>query len=184
MTTRRQRAVLTYDDYARLPDDGRRYELYDGEFEVAPAPNTRHQRTVRNLWRILDGHTLRLELGEVFVAPYDVVLSNSTVLQPDLLFISRERAAIIHPENARGAPDLVVEVISPGTRQRDRRRKRDLYARYGVPYYWLIDPDRGEIEAYQLVNGTYQLVAQGRGADTFSAPPFPDLVIALADLWP
>ena len=112
-----------------------------------------------------------------------MVLGNTTVLQPDLLFVSRERAAIIHPENARGAPDLVVEVISLATRQRDRQRKRDLYAQYGVPYYWLIDPDRWEIEAYQLVNGTYQLVAQGRDDETFSAPPFPDLVISLADLW-
>ncbi len=183
MATRRDRTIMTYDDYARLPDDGKRYELFEGELLMAAAPNLAHQRVVVRLSGILDRWVRPRRLGEIFVAPCDVVLSPHTVLQPDIFFVSRERAAILRSENVQGAPDLVVEVISPSSAERDREIKRDLYAGYGVPYYWLVDPHQRIIEAYQLVEDRYRLVGRAAGDEVLTAPPFPDLAIRSAELW-
>ena len=174
----------TYQDFLELPDDGKRYEIIDGELYVSPAPTTKHQRSTTRLTTTLDVHTRSRRLGEVFAAPFDVVLANDAIVEPDIVYVSRGRRSIITEPNIQGAPDLVVEVISPSSTRRDQETKRDLYARYKVPYYWLVHPVQEWIRAYELgADGAYELVAEAHKDEAFSASPFPDLTIQLAELW-
>jgi Uma2 family endonuclease len=176
------RAILTYRDYAALPDDGRRYELHRGELSVTPSPGTRHQRAGLRLTVLLDQHVRSRALGEIFTAPTDCILSDMTVVQPDILYIATDRRSIISERGIEGAPTLVVEVLSPSTMRIDRERKRALYAEHGVPWYWIADPESRTVEAYKLVGVAY--VAAGRVSREPSAlPPFTDLRIDPADLW-
>lgn len=132
---------LTYDDYRNTPDD-ERYELLDGELVMAPAPRLSHQRVAMQLGALFHVFVQERGLGQVFAAPCDVVLSNTDVVQPDLLFVAREREHMLrNGDNVRGAPDVVVEILSPATAARDGTFKRDLYAAHGVKEYWLVDPD-------------------------------------------
>ena len=183
MATQPERVILTYEDYAELPADRNRYELIEGELQVTTAPNTAHQRALKNLAYLIEGHVRAHRLGLVLFAPCDVLLSDITVVQPDLLFVAREREAIVEHRYVRGAPDLVVEVLSPTTARTDRETKRQLYARYAVPNYWLIDPQNRAATAYVLESGTYRRLAYARGDQPFAAPPFPDLTIPLTELW-
>src|SRR5436305_9026054 len=130
---------LTYDDYVLIPDDGKRHEILDGEHYVSPSPSLGHQRLVARLFRWLDGFVHPRELGEVLFAPLDVLLSWKDVVQPDLLFISRERAEISTEKNVQGAPDLVIEVLSKSTWNLDQDVKLQRYERFGVREYWLVD---------------------------------------------
>lgn len=151
---------LTYDDLLALPDDGRRYELIDGELIELTSPSTKHQLLILRLGGVLDVLVTRLGLGWVFPAPLDVYLAPTNVVQPDLVFVGRERAAIVHPNVIRGVPNLVVEILSPSTRVRDETRKKNLYARFGVDEYWLVDHNAETIRVYALVDGRYELVEQ------------------------
>ena len=130
---------LTYADYLNTPDDDNYYELIDGELVMVPPPIIEHQRwSVRlssKLVVLLDD----IGLGEVLAAPTGVILSDTEVVQPDVLFVSNERKHIIHRAVIHGAPDLVVEILSPSTARRDRIVKREMYARHGVREYWLVD---------------------------------------------
>ncbi len=140
---------FTYEDYCLLPED-RRYEVIDGEPFVTPAPTTMHQVVKKRLVRLLDDHVESGQLGIVLDAPYDVVLSEYDVLQPDILFVSAARRPIVGPKYAGPAPDLVVEVLSPSTEDRDRVVKAKRYATFGVREMWLVDPEAKTIEV--LVN--------------------------------
>ena len=132
---------LTYDDYRNTPDD-ERYELLGGELVMAPAPRLSHQRVAMRLGALFHVFVQERGLGEVFSAPCDVVLSNTDVVQPDLLFVAREREHVLQGgDNVRGAPDVVIEILSPATAARDRTIERALYAQHGVKEYWLVDPD-------------------------------------------
>ena len=131
---------FTYEDYRNAPAD-KRYELLDGDLVVTPAPKEVHQRVLMNLSYLLFQSVKLSGAGHVYAAPFDVVLSNTDVVQPDLLYISNERAHIITDENVQGAPDLVVEILSPSTAERDQTFKRSLYAKHGVKEYWLVDTD-------------------------------------------
>ena len=148
---------FTYQDYLHTPDD-QRYELLDGELIMAPAPNLGHQRIDIKLgWRLAQFVEQR-NLGEVFSAPCDVVLSDTDVVQPDLLFVSTERAhLLLGGANVLGAPDLVVEILSPSTAGRDRTLKRALYARHGVQEYWLVDPDARTVTVLRLEEGAFEV---------------------------
>jgi Uma2 family endonuclease len=182
--TRVERTVLTYEHYLELPNDGRRYEIIEGELYVSPAPTFKHQRVTTRLTSTLDVHTRVRHLGEVVTAPCDVYLAHTSIVQPDILYISRERSSIITEANVQGAPDLVVEVISPSSTKTDKETKRDLYAKFGVHYYWVVEPMEEWIRAYELgADGFYELVAEAFGKDAFATPPFADLPIQLADLW-
>lgn len=183
MAVQTDRVILTYQEYLELPNDRNRYEILEGELEVNPAPNVAHQRAVVNLSYLLVAHTRAHRLGQVLVAPTDVILSDITVVQPDLLFISSERASIVLPQHVRGAPDLVVEVISPTSEKTDRDVKRQLYARYGVRCYWLVDPAARTLTAFMLDGDRYRPVASASGDQEFRAAPFEDLAIPLADVW-
>lgn len=139
--TARTALKLTYDDFVHFPDDGKRHELIDGEHYVTPSPNVRHQGILGNLHLLIGNWIETNPIGRVFMAPLDVVLSNWDVVEPDLLYLSNERAAqTLTPANVRGVPELVVEIASKGTRRRDETIKRRLYDRAGVSEYWVIDP--------------------------------------------
>ena len=145
----------TYSDYLLLDDDDRR-ELIEGDFYVAPAPNIWHQQIVASLASALRDHVRANRLGTILWAPTDVVLSQENVVQPDILFVSNDRRGIIAERNISGTPDLVVEVLSPGTAERDRQQKLDLYARFGVPEYWIVDPDERSVQVLELAGHIYE----------------------------
>jgi len=151
----------TYEDWLRLPDDGWQYEVIKGVLYMVPAPTPKHQRVSRNLefamWRFVQ----ESQLGEVFDAPTDVYLpSQETPVQPDLLFVATGGAATVSERGIEGAPDLVVEILSPRTWWRDRRVKMPLYEEAGVRELWLIDPNISTIEVYVLRGGAYALLGQ------------------------
>ena len=138
---------LTYDDFLLFPDDGKRHELIDGEHYVTPSPNRRHQQLSGRLHLSLAEH-LRAHpsQGEVHYAPFDVVFSHWDVVEPDLLLITGDQLDILTAKNVVGAPALVVEILSPGTRRRDLHLKRRLFERSGVREYWIVDPDRDVVQ--------------------------------------
>src|SRR6266498_4123278 len=131
---------FTYEDYLLLPED-RRYEIIDGDLFMTPAPGTPHQRIVGNLYLRLRQHVDDSGLGEVLCAPCDVVLSPTDVVQPDILFVAAARLSIIGEKYISEAPDLVVEVLSPSTAERDQDLKMKLYARFAVREFWIADPE-------------------------------------------
>ena len=135
---------FTCEDYLTTPAD-ERYELLDGDLIMVPAPNIKHQRVQLELATQLSHFIKNRALGELLIAPCDVVLSDTNIVQPDLLFVSREREHLLSDgEKVRGAPDLAVEILSPSSADKDRGLKRELYGRYGVTEYWLVDPDSGD----------------------------------------
>ena len=141
-----------YSDYLLLPEGDRR-ELIEGDFYVAPAPTTRHQRILRRIYDILSPFVDQNKLGEIFLPPVDVVLSDLNVVQPDILFISNNQRHIITEAYISGAPDLVVEILSPSTADRDRQSKLDLYDRFGVREYWIVDPNENTIQVIEMETG-------------------------------
>lgn len=178
------RVVLTYKDYEALPADGRRYEIHDGELSVTPAPNTEHQRISRNLFVVLHRHVEERQLGEVLYAPVDVILADTSIVQPDLVFLDPTRRSAVSRRGIEGPPTLAVEIISPSTTGIDRATKRQLYARYGVPYFWLVDPEARMVEALGLGAGTYAVALRASGPRPIGIPPFPDLGLVVERLWP
>lgn len=178
------RVILTYKDYEALPADGRRYELHEGELSVTPAPSPQHQEVSLNLVVILHHYVKTQGLGKVLEAPIDCILSDTTIVQPDIVYIETARLPAISTRGIEGAPTLVVEILSPSTAQIDRSVKFQLYARYGVPYYWIADPDARSIEAYRLAEGAYELAGRLAGSEAVSLPPFPDLALAPTSIWP
>jgi Uma2 family endonuclease len=153
---------MTYDEYSLLPDDGKRYQVIEGELIVSPSPNFRHQNTVWRLGNLLRTFADTNGLGVVIGAPMDVILEPQTIVQPDLLFIRHENIGIIG-DIIEGAPDLCIEVLSPSTGLHDRHTKKAVYARCGVREYWIVDPVRESVAVYDLDDGTYTLRAEASG---------------------
>ncbi len=177
MVQAKPKVKLTYDDYANLPGD-ERYELIDGELILVGAPYLIHQRLGKRLFRLMlsaedDG------LGWLYFAPVDVVLTDHDVVQPDLLFISKERADIITAANVQGAPDLVVEILSPSTARRDWTQKRELYARHGVKEMWLVDPEERKLWALVLRDGNLEVAGEYGEGQSFTSATLGGLVIDL-----
>lgn len=176
---------LTYDDLARLPEDRYRHELIDGRHFMTPSPYTVHQRILLVIGYAFYNFLKEHPLGEVFMAPLDVVLSIHDVVEPDLLYISNERSSIIVEKNIQGAPDLVLEVLSRTTRRRDRTLKRDLYERFGVLEYWVIDPRTRTAVVHRRVGdrfGETEELTVERG-DRLTTPLLPGLEIPLAEVF-
>ena len=168
-----QSRPLTYDDLAAMPDDGHRYELVDGSLIVTPAPRAIHQRAVVRLVRLL-ADSCPSDL-EVFVAPFDVVLSQLTVMQPDVLVARR---ADLTEANLPAPPVLAVEVLSPSTRRIDLGTKRLAFEAAGVASYWVVDPDEPSLTVFELEGGAYRQVARVAGDGSWQAThPFPARVV-------
>lgn len=177
---------LTYSDWLRFPDDGRLYEILGGELFVSPTPSTRHQRISRNLQFLLELYLRREGRGELLPAPIGVRLSEEDVPEPDLVVILRENLGRIEELCVAGPPDLVVEVLSPGTAGRDLGIKRSLYERSGVPEYWIADPVAETVEALSLVSARYVrsgLFGHGDVADTLRSPLLEGLEIPLSEVF-
>jgi Uma2 family endonuclease len=176
---------LTYEDYLLFPDDGNRHELIDGEHFVAPAPSWKHQKAVSNLNYFFVDFLRRNPGGEVCPAPFEVFLSDHDVVQPDLLFVSRERSRILTDKNAEGIPDLVVEILSKSTRKIDETRKLQLYERAGAREYWMFDTDREAARVYRREGDRLVLVQELSAAvgDLLETPLLPGLRIPLAEVF-
>jgi Uma2 family endonuclease len=170
--------VLTYEDYVLLPNDRNRYEILEGELSVTPAPSTKHQTASVNLLVLLSQYIKERDLGKLFHAPIDLILESTSVLQPDLLFVSKARQHIITDRAVEGAPDLVIEILSPTTSRTDRVTKAQIYARHSIPAYWIVDPEQEVIEVYLLEVDGYRLAATLQGESPMFAPPFRELEIA------
>jgi Uma2 family endonuclease len=175
--------VLTYEDYVLLPNDRNRYEILEGELTVTPAPSTKHQSTSANLFKLLSRHIDDRNLGKLFYAPIDLILDPTTILQPDLLFVSSGHQHIITARAIEGVPDLVVEILSPTTTRTDRVTKAQIYARHAVPAYWIVDPDQENIEIYLLDGDVFRPAATLQGATPIVVPPFKELEIAARDVF-
>ena len=132
---------MTYDEYCLLPEDRNQYELFDGELVVTPSPHRQHQRISGILYRRLADFVEERSLGEVYYSPLDTIFTEYTVLQPDILFISRGRLVEIAKEKIEGPPDLVIEILSPSTFYKDLRRKMAVYSESGVREYRIVDPE-------------------------------------------
>jgi Uma2 family endonuclease len=179
------RAPVRYKaDYIwETPDDGNRYEVIDGVLYVTPPPSWLHQRGLSQLHIRVGRHVYDNDLGELVEAPVGVVLDEHSGLQPDIVYISRERLAIIAERGVEGAPDLVVEMLSPSTRARDRGVKMRRYAAAEVHYFWIGDPRSRTIEEYRLVEGTYEQLGVFGPGMIFRPQLFPGLEIPIDEIW-
>ena len=182
MTSPNPLIKLTYKDYINTPDD-KRYELIDGELILAPAPRRDHQTVEVRLGSRLHLFVDENELGVVYFAPRDVVFSDSDIVQPDLMFISNERMHIDTEAEVWGSPDLVVEILSPSTADRDRTVKQVLYARHGVKEYWLVDADARTIEVLLLRDQGFEPAATYAEGDTLVSRTLPGFSIPLSEIF-
>jgi Uma2 family endonuclease len=174
---------LTYLDYVDLPDDGKRYEVLDGELAVTPSPLIRHQQVSANLYALLRRYVRRHDAGLPLYAPVDVILDRSTIVVPDLVFVRKARGGIVSERAVEGAPDLIVEILSAGTSRRDRGIKMKLYSRFGVAHYWIVDPLRQTIEMRERGPRSYRVTGRYKERDKCSSTLWPDLTIDLSKLW-
>ncbi len=173
---------FTYEDYLNTPED-KRYELLDGNLVALSSPEEFHQRVSILLGSKLVQVAVENRLGKVYHAPFDVVLSNTDVVQPDLIFVSNERADIITPANIQGAPDLVVEILSPSTATRDKTFKRSLYARHGITEYWMVDLTEKTITILRLGEHGFEVVDTYGEGETLTSPTLQGFTLNLDDIF-
>jgi len=177
---------LTYDDFVLFPDDGMRHELIDGEHYVTPSPNRKHQKVSGNLFLLIGSWLEQRPIGQLFYAPFDVVFSRFDVVEPDLLYMSNERATeVLTQANVQGAPEIVIEIGSPGTRKRDETIKRRLYERTGVSEYWIVDPDIDVVRVYRRQDDEFDrpIELRAESGDVLTTPRLPELQLPLARIF-
>jgi Uma2 family endonuclease len=177
---------LTYDDFLLFPDDGQRHELIDGEHYVTPSPNIRHHTISGRLHLLIGTWLLKHPCGRLFYAPLDVRFSMFDVVEPDLLYVSNERAAdLLGGSHVVGAPDLVIEIASPGTRQRDETIKRRLYESSSVAEYWVVDPDIDTVRVYARKDRRFARPHElsCEAGDVLTTPLLPGLEIPLGEVF-
>ena len=178
------RPRVSYTDLLRQPEDGRRYEIYDGEVFVVPSPLPLHQIVADNIARLLAEYS-NVHGGLAITAPLDIVFTEYDVLQPDIVFFSGERRHLVKlDEVIRHAPDLVVEVLSPSTESTDRGKKLQAFARFGVPEYWIVDPRAGATEVLRLTGTVYVLHSRASRNEVATSAILPELSIALNTMIP
>ncbi len=154
-TAVKEEEVFTYQDYIHFPDNGKRYQIIHGEVYMTPAPVPYHQRIIIKLSEILDEFVVKNNLGVVFIAPCDILLSDEDIVQPDIFFISNENLDIIKEKYIEGVPDLAVEIISPYTQKLDKIFKKKLYETYRVKEYWIVEPDKKTMEIFSHTGRIY-----------------------------
>jgi len=173
---------FTHADLLVMPDDGKRREIVDGELFVTPSPLSKHQLIVSRIAAALFLYLNAHPIGKLFTAPLDVIFGDYDVLEPDLLFILNEHRGIIQ-DWVRGAPDLVIEVLSPSTARQDRGPKLKAYARFGVPECWIVDPDQQAVEVYRLAQQVYELAQTLRDQESVTSPLLPGFALAVGELF-
>lgn len=175
----------SYDDYARLPDDGWKYEVIRGELHMSPAPSTRHQIAIGNIHVEMSLFLRQTDAGQAIFSPVDVILPGGlgTPVQPDILFVSKSNLDIIKETHIEGVPDLVVEVLSPSNWVDDRRTKFTVYAEAGVAEYWIVDPKTATVEVYRLVDERYELIEKYGAGDTVSSLVLAGFSISVAEVF-
>jgi Uma2 family endonuclease len=177
---------LTYDDFLLFPDDGKRHELIDGEHFVTPSPNRKHQKVSGNLHLLIGTWLEKHPIAQIYYAPFDVVFSVFDVVEPDLLYMSNERAEqVLTQANVQGAPELVIEIGSKGTRKRDETIKRRLYERSGVSEYWIVDPEIDVVRVYRRAAKGFERPQELRAeaGDVLTTPLLPGLPLPLARIF-
>ncbi len=174
----------TYEDYRRLPDDRFRYEIIGGNLYMSPAPRTKHQLTLFELAMALSNFAQKHKAGQVLIAPIDVILPDlASPVQPDILFIAKERLDIVREQFIDGAPDLIVEVLSPGNLRHDRHTKFQLYAAAGVKEYWIADPDACTVDVYVPRGNAYVPLGHFALDGAIQSELFPELRIPVKDIF-
>ncbi|HZV47841.1 MAG TPA: Uma2 family endonuclease [Thermodesulfovibrionales bacterium] len=181
-TATTEKKKYTYADYLKTPDD-ERYELIEGELLMTPSPVMRHQRISRKMLIAIDNHVTDNDLGEVFDAPSDVYLDKENVVQPDILFVSKERLDIIGEKNIQGAPDLVIEIISESTAYRDLVQKKKLYVRFGVKEYWIVIPEESSVDIFTLKDNAFVLHKSYGKEDILQSPLLKKLKLELKKIF-
>jgi Uma2 family endonuclease len=177
----KQAIRFTYEDYLHFPDDRKQYQIIGGEVYMVPAPVPNHQVISMNIEIIIYNFISKHDLGRIFRAPCDVILSNENVVQPDIFFISKNRLSIITEKNITGPPDLVIEILSPYTEKLDRTIKKDLYSRYGVLEYWLVDLAAKKIEILTLSGKKFSAIGIFGIQDTFESKVIKGLVVKVGE---
>ena len=181
-STATEKKKYTYEDYLKTPDDVR-YELIEGDLLMTPSPVTKHQRILRELGFELLSFARVKDLGEIFLAPFDVHLDNENVVEPDILFISKQRLHIIGEKNVQGPPDLVIEILSESTANRDLVQKKRLYAKFGVKEYWIVIPGEEIVEIYTLKDALYVLCKSFGKENAIESPLLKGLKIDLKKIF-
>ena len=172
----------TYSDYLKTPDD-KRFELIEGDLIMTPSPTVKHQAVSENISFLLSSHIRACKLGRLFYAPMDVVLDQFNVLQPDIMLVLNENKKVITEANIKGAPDLVVEIISPTSGYRDKATKKRIYERFGVKEYWVVEPQEETVEIYSLKDKKFALHQSLRKKDTLSSLLLPEFKVPLTDIF-
>lgn len=173
----------TVDDYRAMPEGPPYYQLVEGELIMSPAPNRYHQVVARNLFSIIHDYLRRNPIGEAYFAPVDVYLSETDVVQPDVFFVSHANRGLLADDGIHGGPDLVVEIVSPGNAQLDKKRKRPLYARHGVKELWLIEPTLEQIHRYDFTVDAAKPVRIVDSEESFETPLLPGLVVSAIEVF-
>ena len=174
---------LTYRDYLDLPESAERCELIDGEYYVMSGPSEEHQDAVGNAYSELRSFVRAGRLGKVLIAPFDVILSPHDVFQPDVMFVSNERLHLRTGDDIRGAPDLVVEVLSPSTAHQDRVVKRERYAMFGVREYWIVDTVSMSVEVMSARDGVFESARVYREGEMMQSPLLPGFQMAVGSIF-
>ncbi len=177
----KSRKRYSYADFLKFPDDGNRHEIVEGEWIMTPPPTFNHQRVVANILHILESHVRSRNLGDVLASPVGVELSRHDVVQPDVLFLSGRRSSVARADGLHGAPDLVVEVLSPSTAGIDRLRKHRAYERAGVREYWIVDPQSLSVEVVEF--GRARRTRVLKEGQSFESAVLPGLTVKLADIF-
>ena len=172
---------FNYQDYLQLPED-KRYEIIDGDLFMVPSPNERHQHVLSNIFYVLFDYVRKNKLGTVYCAPFDILFSEEDIVQPDIIFVSNKNKKIITKDNIQGAPDLLVEILSPSTSKRDIGIKKKLYARHGVREYWIIDPEREMVDVFSLKGREFESKRYGV-QDCLSSSVIKDMTIEVKEFF-
>lgn len=183
MSSRPAAELFTVEDYKAMPPGPPYYQLIEGELVMAPSPNSFHQDIAGNVYYLLRQHVARHRLGKVCIAPLDVYLSEANVFQPDVLFLANPVDPRFQRDGVHGAPDLVVEIVSPSNGLLETKRKRPLYAQHGVREEWLIEPTLEQIHRYDFTSDTAKPVRVIDNDESFETPLLPGLVIRAADVF-
>lgn len=175
---------LTRADYEALPEDGKRWEFIEGEvFLMAPAPKRRHQRISANIEYMIQSYLENHPIGECYHAPFDVFMSDTSIVQPDIILVRRENADRFSDAGLEGAPDLIVEILSDSTEEIDRGPKRILYAKHGVEEYWIVDQHAERIEVYRLRENANQPQRIYTKTESLTTSLMPGLEMPLAKVF-